>query len=643
MPASRNPFFIRTAEQAESDDQFLNLFSLAVLDLLPEDGSWNRFLPIELAPGGGKSTLLRLFTPTVLTRIANARSQSEFRELIKKLTDIDAIDADSVQLLGVLVNCKEDYSRLADLRLEAPAHEVLFWTLLHSRLALLTIRAALQLTGHTYPSDVGVIRFEPRADGEVRRPDARVISGRELFDRARDAEQHIVDSLNSFAPRPPSLREGLTVDDFFQILNTHRILVYGKEITKHTLIMFDDAHLLDASQRTLLIPELERHDQSAFASWMAMRLRALEPPDLISEEVRPNRERLNPSRFDGWRPSRIETWLLDVGDRRARRAQRDVSSFASCLADSLDTEFDVSELSAAAAAERDRAFKLAQPHGNLYDAWLARTDNEAAGLPPLEQAVRWAQLQILIERRVGRIQGEFPFEPLSPEEVDKPGSDTLEPATMFVSYRNNLPYFYGFRRVAQLASANVEQFLSLSAALFDLLLNAGNLGRRHHRQLPPSDQNRLLLAQSRAYVNGLQTTLPYGQDVFNLVNAIAELCRDESLRPNVPITPGVTGVSIQISERNALISAAKSPGSTERRLLNALSSAIAHNVLSLRVTDRQRDKDRAVFYLNRLVCPAFDLPLGFGGYKPQRLSRLSDWVVTGHPSRQRRLSIGQSR
>ncbi len=75
MPASRNPFFIRTAEQAESDDPFLNLFSLSVLDLLPEDGSWNRFLPIEGAPGSGKSTLLRLFTPTVLTSIENTRGR----------------------------------------------------------------------------------------------------------------------------------------------------------------------------------------------------------------------------------------------------------------------------------------------------------------------------------------------------------------------------------------------------------------------------------------------------------------------------------------------------------------------------------------------------------------------------------------
>ena len=96
MPASRNPFFIRTAEQSESDDQFLNLFSLSVLDLLREDGSWNRLLPIESPPGAGKSTLLRLFTPTVLTTIATRRHQSDFAKLADKLSDLDAIDANGV-------------------------------------------------------------------------------------------------------------------------------------------------------------------------------------------------------------------------------------------------------------------------------------------------------------------------------------------------------------------------------------------------------------------------------------------------------------------------------------------------------------------------------------------------------------------
>ena len=50
MPPARNPFLIRTAEQSESDDQFLGLFGLTVLDLIPEDGSWNRLLRLFRHP-----------------------------------------------------------------------------------------------------------------------------------------------------------------------------------------------------------------------------------------------------------------------------------------------------------------------------------------------------------------------------------------------------------------------------------------------------------------------------------------------------------------------------------------------------------------------------------------------------------------
>ena len=239
------------------------------------------------------------------------------------------------------------------------------------------------------------------------------------------------------------------------------------------------------------------------------------------------------------------------------------------------------------------------------------------------------------------MQGEFNFESLAPVEVNRAGSGTVEPATMFVSHRNDLPYFFGVQRITHLASTNVDQFLSLSAALFDRLLNSGNRGQRGRRELPPSEQHRLLLEQSRAYVADLRTSLPYGRDVFNLIVAIANLCHDESVRPNIPITPGVTGVSIQLSERDVLMREAELPGSDAARLLNALGSAVAHNVLLPRGTGRQSDEDRVVFYLNRLVCPAFNLPLGFGGYKPQKLSRLFEWV-RGQPLPQRRLEIGQS-
>ena len=635
MPPSRNPFLIRTAEQSESyesDDQFMNLFGLAVLDILPEDGSWNRLLQIESAPGGGKSTLLRLFTPRVLTRIANAWRDLELAQLTRKLARIGAIEDQQVQLLGVLVNCKEDYNRLAYLRIEETEVKQLFWVLLHSRLALLTIRAVLQLKQYKYPYDVDVIHLEPKPDEVTRRPDARIISGRELFERARDAEQLIIDSLNSIVPRPPALDAGPSVDDFFQLLNTHRLMIDGRQTAKHILLMFDDAHLLDSWQRDLLLQELERHDQTAFASWVAMRLRGLEPAAIISEEARPNREGFDPIRLDNWSKFNFEPWFLDVGDRRARRAEREVSSFEGCLSDSLEYEFGAPKLTAVVKSERELAYALAKPYGELYSEWLTRWEADISEFTLSEQAARWAQLQILMQRRMQKRQGEFTFAPLPTSLIENAGSDTLEIARIFMSDRNQLPYFFGAKHVAYLASSNVDQFLSLSAVLFELLLNTGSLGRRR-RQLPASAQHKLIVDESSSYVRDIGTRIPYGQDVANLVATIAKLCHDETWRPNSPISPGVTGVSIQNSDRDKLVTAAQRSGSQESRLLNALASATAHNVLSLRQTRDRRDENRAIFYVNRLMCPAFRLPLGFGGYKPRKTSDLLAWM-TGDPATQ---------
>ncbi len=644
MPPSRNPFLIRTAEQSESsesDDQFMNLFGLAVLDILPEDGSWNRLMQIESAPGGGKSTLLRLFTPRVLTSVANARHDIELAQLAGKLARIGAIEDQEVQLLGVLVNCKEDYNRLAYLRINEAEVKQLFWVLLHSRLALLTIRAVLQLKQYRYRYDVDVICLEPKPDEVTRRPDARIISGGELFERARDAEQLIIDSLNSIVPRPAALDAGPSVDDFFQLLNTHRLMIDGRQATKHTLVMFDDAHLLDSWQRDLLLQELERHDQTAFASWVAMRLRGLEPPAVISEEARPNREGFDPIRLDNSSKFNFEPWFLDVGDRRARRAEREVSSFEGCLSDSLDSEFGGQKLTEVVKSERELRYALAEPYGQLYSEWLTYWEADISELALPERAARWAQLQVLMQRRIQNRQGEFTFAPLPISLIENAGSGTWEIAKIFMSDRNQLPYFFGAKLVAHLASSNVDQFLSLSAALFDLLLNSGSLGRRR-RQLAASAQHKLIVDESSSYVRDIGTRIPYGQDVANLVAGIAKLCHDETWRPNSPISPGVTGVAIDNSDRDGLIEAAQCDGSQESRLLNALASAIAHNVLSLRQTRGRRDEDRAIFYLNRLMCPAFQLPLGFGGYKSRKTADLLAWMTRDPATQQLGFDIGRS-
>jgi hypothetical protein len=66
MRESRNPFRLRRAESIDTDAAFLALFEPGILEVLPE-GHWSQSVHIvRSAAGGGKTSLLRLFTPNSL-------------------------------------------------------------------------------------------------------------------------------------------------------------------------------------------------------------------------------------------------------------------------------------------------------------------------------------------------------------------------------------------------------------------------------------------------------------------------------------------------------------------------------------------------------------------------------------------------
>ena len=55
-----------------------------------------------------------------------------------------------------------------------------------------------------------------------------------------------------------------------------------------------------------------------------------------------------------------------------------------------------------------------------------------------------------------------------------------------------------------------------------------------------------------------------------------------------------------------------------------LAGAVAGNVLSIKkVKQGVAGAQKFVFYLNRLLCIHFDLPLGYGGWQPLSLKTLS--------------------
>ena len=637
MASVQNLFRIRMAEQAQPDDQFLALFSGQVVELLPESTLWDRLIKIESAPGGGKTSLLRLFTPASLNRIYRARNNPEMRQLYRQLVALGVICIDTgVSTLGVLINCHHDYGQIDEHDLNETQKKAWFMSLLDARVTLLVLRAALQLRGLRYPKDVSKVSFV-RLDGAMPgRSFDDEMSGQQLFEESRDVERRIAGAINRLgtSAHRPEDRVGLEIA---RLLTSHEIRVDNTPITKRVLLMFDEIHTLAGQQRNMLEQDLTRHDVGV-ARWTAMRLTALTPTEAMSETSIEGREFVT-VRLEDWSNPRADKWLIDIARKRAIRAVPTITSFETLLADDIISDQEYEAATRAAREERQSAVELASTHTELFSDWIASAEAANSDSAPLESAIAWSRLKILIERRLRRRQAEFDFVSIPADRIDESAA-ILEAARLFVAERHSVPYYYGASKVAQLGSGNVYQFLQIAGELFESIINAGILTDRVSQELSVWQQDRIVRAISRRLLNRVRHDLPSGHEVHALLSAAGELANIESHRPTAPYAPGVTGFAISMKDREELLDADAKIDSGTARVRRALHAAISHNLLTPHLDRRAKGGEWMVLYLNRLLCPVFSLPLGQGGYREQSLSELRVWLNTGRPSavRQARLA-----
>jgi hypothetical protein len=69
---------MRASEKIESDANFLRIYSPLALDSLltnnKESKLWGNVTYLHSSPGGGKTSLLRIFEPSVLNTIFNSKT-----------------------------------------------------------------------------------------------------------------------------------------------------------------------------------------------------------------------------------------------------------------------------------------------------------------------------------------------------------------------------------------------------------------------------------------------------------------------------------------------------------------------------------------------------------------------------------------
>jgi len=640
MKEPRNPFLLRASEQTESDDTFVRWFSPRVLEILEEsqESLWNKLRIFRSAPGGGKTSLMRLFTPnSLLTLCRLGDRSSNSRELFQRLKQLGVVDETGPKLLGIFLDCaRGNLENLDQLDIEPAKQNRLLLSLLNARIVLAALRGALELKGLRYPETSALEQLEISSSLDISSIGIQLpCSGKGLYDWAYDIERNICDALDSLiTPKDASL-PGHDLLIALNIIRPEHIIHNGQPVAERVVLMLDNFHRLTEKQRRFLLKEVVE-SRVPIGIWIAERLVALDVDELLSDGAILGRDHegiINLETFWKRGNKRFEGLVKNVADCRViETANRKIESFDLCIQNSLETDKWQTKFieESQVVAERIRARVSEKPD---YDEWIRVTERESCNSNPQESAITWRTLEILIERQERKPRQLNLFDsPIEVDELEKRNTSSVrEAAELFFCQEFNIPYYYGISRLATMASSNIEQFLWLAGNLFEESLSAAFLKQR--TEIPPDRQQQILKRSVEERWNSMPQDVQYGRDVRNFLEAIGEFSKLQTNRPNAPYVPGITGIAITMSDRNKLQDAKqldKDPSLA--KLSRVIKTCVANNLLHAALDRKQGQKGeerKMLLYLNRMLCIHFDLPLGYGGWNKQSLPELVTWLNVG--------------
>jgi hypothetical protein len=626
MAYRANPFLERMSERT-SDQEFVRLFSPKILEKLAEDAFEGAVHMFRSPPGGGKTTLLRAFTPSALRAFWNARRAPDMGEASQRLVARQVLNEQTgPQVLGVLLSCASGY---ADLPPGAALdRDGIFRALLDCRIVLRTLRSLAVFLGNSSNAllDGVTLEYEPLAKDLKSIPTqgtaADLIAWAEQRERAVYADLDSMVGKNGIGMQPHVRFEGVLW------LQSVHFLVNGKEVAPRKLLMIDDVHKLRRKQRSMLIEELTEL-RSSIPIWLAERSIAL-GEQLLVQGTREGRDLRHYALEDLWTTGRgqyqFAAFAQNILDRRLD-AQSEIppGAFSQYLRSGLQPEDVREQIEKGFATLREDVSRYRD--NPRYAEWVARAEANLADLS-LESLHEFYSTRILLARDVLKKQMSLELAPLAAEELDqRDNSQVGGAADIFLHEELKVPYYFGLDRLCVMATSNVEELLFLAAQLYDAL-RAKQILRRAELLLSPKEQEKLLkesASRKRDFIPKNHTEGGRGQ---RLLDAMGSYCRERTFLPNAPYAPGVTGVRLSNPELAKLHSGKM--GAIGDTLKKVLAECAAENLLVSRPSAASTSRDGGtVFYLNRTLCAHYDLPLQTGGWQDIDATKLIEWMERG--------------
>ena len=617
---SKNLFRIRTAEHFDENAHFLRLFGPLALDFFEPGEMWQKIQIIRSARGGGKTSILRIFSPESLLEISSRSQNGAIAPLYNKLRGLGVFGSDgSVRVMGVLMSMLSNYPVLERLGLDRGRRDMMFYTMVASKMTVATLRSVCRLKSLEFPGGLEDVRIgRPAAPVPEAFPVA--CSGLEMYNWASESERSIHDSLEGGAGQVcHPWRSGHETLAILHALQSGNILHRGRPVAHRTLLMLDDVDKLTAAQRSGLFRALA--DLRVPGVWVAERLEALQNDELLAPNGTLGREYGKPVMLERfWRksPARFARLLREIADKRE-------ASFAGNLPDALDRDPD--SHAARTLCGIGDAVRSRFGDREKYKGWFRAVQGRPA---PLDDAIEWTSLRLLIERDRNNAQKTIvDSEPLPADGIPDALQSLRSTSKYLVCAENRLPYCYGFGDLAALSSSNIQQFLGLAGSLLDEMMTARTLGL--DAAISPARQYEILCGAADERWDEIVKTV-HCDGLVTFLENMAKFCMEQTTLAGSPYR-AVTGIAISAANQERL--RRRSVGENPRydAVANVLSTGFAHNILEPNpdVSQGARGSKHLVIYLNRLLCLKYRLPLAYGGWREMTLESVSRLLDAVHP------------